>query len=130
MEILNELKKQLDNSMKKISDLSMEIESYSQIKDNLKSASSKISESNDTFDMLAKSLASSSDKLKDAAQSIEAIAETLTKLDTVSLQLKLDQQTKDMESLKDIIMKNFKILDDNLSAKIDNSTIVGRFFKK
>ena len=97
---------------------------------NTKSANSKISESNDTFDMLATSLASSSDKLKDAAQSIEAIAETLTKLDTVSLQLKLDQQSKDMESLKDIIMKNFKILDDNLSVKIDNSTIVGRFFKK
>lgn len=130
MEILDELKKQLDNSMKEIHDLSREIESYSQIKDSLRSASSKISESNDTFDMLATSLASSSDKLKDAAQSIEAIAETLTKLDTVSLQLKLDQQSKDMESLKDIIMKNFKILDDNLSVKIDNSTIVGRFFKK
>lgn len=130
MEILDELKKQLDNSMKEINDLSKEIESYSQIKDSLKSANSKISESNDTFDMLATSIALSSNKLKDAAQSIEAIAETLTKLDTVSLQLKLDQQIKDMESLKDVIMKNFKILDDNLSAKIDNSTIVGRFFKK
>ena len=100
MELLNELKRQLANSMEEISALSLEIQSYSQIKESLKSASSEMGRSNDTFDKLADSLSSSSNKLKDAAQSIEAIAETLTKLDTVSLQLKLDKQSKDIELLQ------------------------------
>jgi chromosome segregation ATPase len=130
MELLNELKRQLANSMEEISALSLEIQSYSQIKESLKSASSEMGRSNDTFDKLADSLSSSSNKLKDAAQSIEAIAETLTKLDTVSLQLKLDKQSKDIELLQKSITANFKMLDNNLSSKIDNSTLVGRFFKK
>ena len=130
MELLNDLKRQLANSMEEISALSLEIQSYSQIKESLKSASSEMGRSNDTFDKLADSLSSSSNKLKDAAQSIEAIAETLTKLDTVSLQLKLDKQSKDIELLQKSITANFKMLDNNLSSKIDNSTLVGRFFKK
>jgi len=130
MELLDELKQQLDSSMSKINSLAIEIASYTDIKDSLKLASSEIGKSNETFDKLAESLSSSSDKLKDAAQSIEAIAETLTKLDTVALQQKLDKQSEDIESLKKIINENFKFLDQNLSSRIDNSTLVGRLFSK
>ena len=108
MNVVNDLKEEVENANLKINSLIKELQSFSDIKNNISSSSESLKEGIENFDTLQSNLLNATEKLNNISTSLNSLIKKLTEMEYENILTKIEENRESINSLEKSITEEIK----------------------